>query len=61
MEFAGKKYNAPHNYEKVLTALYGDYMKLPPENERVAHFPEFISFDLSNDRAAADEKIKNLQ
>ena len=40
----GKKYNfediklnGPVAAEKVLTQLYGDYMKLPPENERQFH------------------------
>lgn len=29
-------YDAPEHYHEVLTNLYGDYMQLPPENERVA-------------------------
>lgn len=28
-------FNAPKNYHEVLTMLYGDYMKLPPEEQRV--------------------------
>lgn len=35
--FEGKKINIPENSDAVLTAIYGDYMKLPPENEQVAH------------------------
>lgn len=34
-----KYYAAPHEWNKVLKQLYGDYMKLPPENERVGHSP----------------------
>ena len=36
-EFEGYKFKIPLGYDKILTALYGDYMKLPPENERVTH------------------------
>lgn len=37
IEFEGKKYNAPIGYEEWLTAFYGDYMQLPPEEKRVSH------------------------
>ena len=30
----GGKFYIPKNYHKILTSLYGDYMRLPPENER---------------------------
>ena len=32
--FEGHLYNAPYDYEKYLEIAYGDYMKLPPEEER---------------------------
>ena len=35
VEFEGKMYNAPVGYDKYLTQMYGDYMKLPPESERL--------------------------
>lgn len=37
--YSGKYYDAPCQWDKVLTHLYGDYMKLPPEEERVGHDP----------------------
>ena len=41
-EFEGKKFLGYKNYDERLSAEYGDYMKLPPEAERVPHL-EFSS------------------
>ncbi len=37
VEFEGKRYQAPGCYDKYLTQIYGDYMKLPPEEKRKNH------------------------
>lgn len=37
LNFEGTQFKAPKEYIKILERLYGDYMKLPPENKRVAH------------------------
>ena len=37
VEFEGLKCPVPVGYHEVLTAQYGDYMKLPPESERHSH------------------------
>ena len=34
----------PENYDSFLKIEYGDYMKLPPKDERTNHFNEFIDF-----------------
>lgn len=35
--FEGHKLHAPGGYEKYLTQIFGDYMKLPPEEKRIDH------------------------
>ncbi|MCK3657837.1 hypothetical protein A4G18_03705 [Pasteurellaceae bacterium Pebbles2] len=37
LEFEGEQYQVMANYHEHLTMYYGDYMQLPPENERVNH------------------------
>lgn len=46
IEFEGRSYKAPAQYEKFLKRLYGDnYMQLPPLEKRVTHNPVRLSFD----------------
>lgn len=37
MEFNGVMFRVPNNYDRILKQAYGNYMKLPPENERNPH------------------------
>lgn len=37
VSFEGGEYNAPMKWHEVLKTSYGDYMQLPPEEERHAH------------------------
>jgi len=44
VNFEGKLYPGIKEYDYYLKRVYGDYMKLPPEDKRVTHSPEVISF-----------------
>ena len=37
LNFENEEVNIPENSDAILKCLYGDYMKLPPEKDRVAH------------------------
>lgn len=44
--FEGLKVSAPRKYDKLLTHLYDDYMKLPPVEKRISHhFATVIDLD----------------
>lgn len=47
LEFENRKFRAPANPKYFLEEYYGDYMQLPPINERYGHRPAYISFDSS--------------
>ena len=46
IEFSGKQYMCISEYDSILRLDYGDYMQLPPEEERVwKHHPILIDFE----------------
>ncbi len=45
LDFEGRQYYAPEKYKEYLTRLYGDYMKLPPEEDRQANLEVYTSID----------------
>ena len=49
LEFEGKMYNAPRNWDLYLSRIYGDYMTLPPLEKRMTHYPQHISFEANTE------------
>lgn len=43
--FANREYDIPNDYDSYLRGIYGDYMKLPKEEDRVNHRTLRIIFD----------------
>ncbi|MDO5848681.1 MAG: LicD family protein [Methanobrevibacter sp.] len=44
MKFEDIEAKVPNNYDYILKLLYGDYMKIPPEEERTCHVLDGIEF-----------------
>lgn len=45
LSFEDRVYNAPVDFETVLTSIFGsDYMQIPPEKKRRSHYPKYIKF-----------------
>lgn len=47
ISFESKKYACPKEYDKYLTSIYGDYMKLPKKEDRKGH--SFLSVKFKNE------------
>jgi len=45
VEFEGRMFSAPRDWDHILRRIYGDYMELPPEGQRTTHNPVRISFE----------------
>lgn len=43
-KFEDIEVNVPANYDEILKSLYGDYMQLPPEEDRYNHITENLDF-----------------
>ena len=57
LEFEGFKFFAQENYDYFLTFLFGDYMKLPPEDKRVGHHDAAVwDFGEAYDELCASEQ-----
>ena len=50
LEFEGQKFKVPNKYKQYLSQMYGDFMKLPPKEQQVAHGPLKIVFDTRKEK-----------
>lgn len=58
LTFNGKKYKSVSIYNEFLTIMYGDYMKLPPLNERVwGHQPKILNFTKNFNELSEDNHV----
>ena len=48
MNFENESFKVPEEYDNILKTIYGDYMTLPPVDERRTH--EIIKLDLGNNK-----------
>lgn len=48
LEFEGQSFYCPKNYDTILTQLYGDYMTMPKEEDRVWHAKEIKKLRIDN-------------
>ncbi|PAF41511.1 LicD family protein [Helicobacter sp. 11S02596-1] len=46
VSFEGHTFKAPADTDMYLREMYGDYMQLPPEEERTGHLPAYVNLDL---------------
>ena len=44
-DFSGQRFWGPKNYDYILRKLYGDYMKLPPVEQRIQHRQVYVDLD----------------
>lgn len=57
IEFQGKKYSAFHDADRMLRIEFGDYMQLPPEEERVwQHHPILVDFNRNYEEIVEEGK-----
>ena len=46
--FEGQEFWGPKNYDEVLKKLYGEYMVIPAEKDRITHQPLKVELECNN-------------
>ena len=60
LEFEGIKFPVPAGYATYLECAYGDYMSLPPENQRTRHTPYPPDFGKYANINSVDDVLKQM-
>ncbi|HHW91057.1 MAG TPA: LicD family protein [Clostridiales bacterium] len=62
LKFRDRYFNAPQDYDRYLSSIYGDYMRLPPEEKRISgHNFVYVDLNKSYLDIDKDEIIKQLE
>lgn len=56
MKFENEYISIPKKYKDYLTYIYGEYMKLPDESQRVGHGDTIVDFEKSYEEYQVDIK-----
>lgn len=56
-KFEDRYFCTPGNYDEYLTNLYGDYMRLPPEEKRVTHH-NFVAYWKDDNKEIVNDDVK---
>lgn len=56
VEFEGRKFLIPSGYDELLTNMYGDYMKLPPAEQRVSNH-DFVAWIDEKEFSRLNERL----
>ncbi len=57
-DFEGYQFWGPKDYDYILSAEYGDYMKIPPKEKRIMHRPLFVDLSRGYSKTEISEIIK---
>lgn len=52
LPFCNKEFFAVKDYDHVLKLYFGDYMQLPPEDQRASHYPLLLDFEKEYERSS---------
>lgn len=60
LKFEGREVIVPSHYDEYLQHLFGDYMKLPPEEARVGHRFLYVNYDERIEKDTIESIFKTL-
>ncbi len=60
VEFEGRKMPVPSKTHEYLEKIFGDYMKLPPEEERISHIFSIVDFNRSYQELVRDVEREEI-